>query len=201
MVSSKALAGALLVLAAATSSHAALERRDGSTITVSTTAFNPAETNQGGTTNSAGTFNVSPLATSSSYVFQSLSQTSTFSLGSNPTGSSSNPNNNGSGGSGGSGSGSGNSGNSGGNSGGNNNGASTVVVTATAATTSTVSMATNTGFSSGTNTGSGTGSASSGQPSLALGLSNGAMGGDNKAVMGALAALALATAWGVVMVV
>ena len=50
----------------------------GSPILASTTQFNPALTNQGGTTNSAGTFDVSQLATSTSLVFQPASQTSSF---------------------------------------------------------------------------------------------------------------------------
>ncbi|EPQ29161.1 uncharacterized protein PFL1_03448 [Pseudozyma flocculosa PF-1] len=52
----------------------------GSPIFASTTAFNPALTNQGGTTNSAGTFDVSPLATSTSYQFQPASQTTSFAV-------------------------------------------------------------------------------------------------------------------------
>ncbi|GAK65182.1 uncharacterized protein PAN0_008d3399 [Moesziomyces antarcticus] len=134
-------------------------RGDGSTITVSTTQFNPAITNQGGTTNAAGTFNVSPLATSMSYEFQTLQQTSTFVPGAVNTQAAQGGGGN-SGGNGGSGSGSGNSGNIGGG---------TVVVTATAPT-STVNM----GSTSGAG-GSSVATASNGLPSLALGSTNAAV--------------------------
>ncbi|PWY97093.1 hypothetical protein BCV70DRAFT_69165 [Testicularia cyperi] len=105
------------------------EKRDGSTITVSTTQFNPAITNQGGTTNAAGTFNVSPLATSSSYQFQTVVQTSTFQLsGAAATQTPASGSNSGSG------SGSGSSGSGSGSDGGSGSGDSVVIVTATAPT-------------------------------------------------------------------
>lgn len=159
-------AGAVLLLAVASSSTTVvaaggMERRDGSTITVSTTQFNPALTNQGGTTNAAGTFNVSPLATSTSYQFETLQQTSTFQIGpvntQAPNSGSGNNNNGGSAGSGG----------SGGNINSGNVGGGTVVVTATAPT-STVNMVSNTAG----NTASGTASSGSGGPTLALGVQN-----------------------------
>lgn len=161
---------------------------DGSTITVSTTQFNPAETNQGGTTNSAGTFNVSPLATSSSYQFQTLSQTSTFVPGSVQTRSAQG------GGGGGSGSGSGNSGNGSGG---------TIFVTSTASQTSTVngfgsgSSSSNNGAGIGTSTGVAT--ASNGLPSLSFGTVNAATAGKGlegiKLAVGAAAVL-VATMYG-----
>ncbi|SPO26889.1 uncharacterized protein UTRI_10352_B [Ustilago trichophora] len=155
----------LLVAVAANAEHQPKEKRDGSTITVSTTAFNPALTNQGGTTNAAGTFNVSPLATSTSYQFQTLQQTSTFQVGPANTQAPS------SGGSAGANEGNGNASASGGGGiNGGNVGGGTVVVTATAPT-STVNMAS--GGSSRTDaSGSGVVTASNGLPSLALGSQN-----------------------------
>lgn len=186
----KAYTLALLLTAAAVGATG-MERRDGSTITVSTTQFNPQETNQGGTTNSAGTFNVSPLATSSSYQFQTLSQTSTFALSAGGAANTQSPS------SGNSGSGSGGSGNSGSGSSGNIGGG-TIVVTATAPT-STVNM-----FSTGASRASSTGvvTASNGLPSLALGASNGALAnaGADKAVYAAVAAVALGALYGALVV-
>lgn len=124
----------LVALSTPCAMAADVERRDGSTITASTTQFNPDITNQGGTTNAAGTFNVSPLATSTSYQFQTLSQTSTFQIGPVATQA---PSNNGGSTSGDAGSNSTDS--AGGING--NVGAGTVVVTATAPT-STVNMQT-----------------------------------------------------------
>ncbi|KAN0060300.1 hypothetical protein ACQY0O_007629 [Thecaphora frezii] len=76
----------LLLLATTTSTLALAPGRfhefPGSPILASTPAPDPAITNQGGTTNAAGTFDVSPLATSTSYVFQSARQTSTFTVSS-----------------------------------------------------------------------------------------------------------------------
>ncbi|SAM83149.1 uncharacterized protein UBRO_08474 [Ustilago bromivora] len=139
-----------------------LERRDGSTIMVSTTQFDPAITNQGGTTNAAGTFNVSPLATSTSYQFQTLSQTSTFQVGPVATAAS-----------GGSGGDSGNSGSGGGGGGGGESaGGGTVVVTAIASTT-TLAMPPNTESASWRATQVAT--ATNRLPSLALGSTNNAV--------------------------
>ena len=188
MVSSRSCIAPFLavVVLAAVVAAGGLDRRDGSTITVSTTQFNPAITNQGGTTNAAGTFNVSPLATSTSYQFQTLSQTSTFVIG--PVNTQSPSNNGGSSG----GSGSGNGGGSG--SGGSGNvGGGTVVVTATAPT-STVQMGGSTSSSA-----SGTGSAASSGPSLALGATNGVarMASSNQAILVTSAAMVLlATVYG-----
>lgn len=164
---------------------AQLYARDGSTITVSTTQFNPALTNQGGTTNSAGTFNVSPLATSTSYEFETVQQTSTFALGSVNTARAT----------GGGGSGSGGSGGSGGGGGGSSaNFGGTIVVTATAPT-STVA-GTQSGGSSGVQT------ASNGLPSLALSSSdtNGAVG-TGKMGLGAGLAVLLTVVYGALVVV
>lgn len=152
-------------------------RGDGSTITVSTTQFNPAITNQGGTTNAAGTFNVSPLATSTSYEFQTLQQTSTFVPGAINTQAAQGGGGN-SGGDSGSGSASGSSGNIGGG---------TVVVTATAPT-STVNMGTSAGSS-----GSSVATASNGLPSLALGSTNAAAQPQTIAVWPAMVAVLGAT--------
>ncbi|SPC67654.1 uncharacterized protein UHOD_08474 [Ustilago sp. UG-2017b] len=146
-----------------------LERRDGSTIMVSTTQFDPAITNQGGTTNAAGTFNVSPLATSTSYQFQTLSQTSTFQVGPVATAAS-----------GGSGGDSGNSGSGGGGGGGGESaGGGTVVVTATAPTI-TLAMPPNTGSWRATQVTT----ATNRLPSLALGSTNNAvsMPADTRAI-------------------
>lgn len=180
----------LLLVSAAAVAASGLDRRDGSTITVSTTQFNPAETNQGGTTNSAGTFNVSPLATSSSYQFQTLSQTSTFSLGAVNTGSPS------SGNSGGSGGGSGGSGGGSGSGGSGNIGGGTVVVTATASTRTVNSG----GGASATNTGSASASGGgNGQPTLALGASSASNAGSRSidvAGYAAVAAVLVSCVWG-----
>lgn len=170
-----------------------LYQRDGSTITVSTTQFNPALTNQGGTTNSAGTFNVSPLATSTSYEFETVQQTSTFVVGSVNTARATG---------GGSGSGSGGSGSgSGGGSGGGNsaNFGGTIVVTATAPTST---VANTQGASTG---GSSVQTGSNGLPSLALSSSdtNGAhrIAGADRAVVAALGAMVLTTVFGALVVV
>ncbi|EST04876.1 hypothetical protein PSEUBRA_006199 [Kalmanozyma brasiliensis GHG001] len=169
-----------------------LYQRDGSTITVSTTQFNPALTNQGGTTNSAGTFNVSPLATSTSYEFETVQQTSTFAVGSVNTARATGGSGSGSG-SGGSGSGSGGSGG-----GSSANFGGTIVVTATAPT----STVANTQGASG---GSSVQTGSNGLPSLALSNSesNAAprMVGGEKAVVAALGAMVLTTVFGALVVV
>ncbi|KAJ1018001.1 hypothetical protein NDA13_006609 [Ustilago tritici] len=157
-----------------------LDGRDGSTIMVSTTQFDAAITNQGGTTNAAGTFNVSPLATSTSYQFQTLSQTSTFQVGPVATAAS--------GGSGGSGGDSGNSGSGGG--GGGSAGGGTVVVTATASTT-TLAIPPNTGSWRATQVAT----ATNHLPSLALGSTNNAvsMPADTKVICLATAAVLAVT--------
>lgn len=157
-----AIAFALAMLAVSDARMIMPERRDGSTITVETTQFNPAQTNQGGTTNLAGTFNVSPLATSTSYAFQTVQQTSTFAVnGAAPTAASS----------GNSGS-SNNSGSSGGSDG-SANSDGVVVVTSTADTTMTVGQPTTTAqqasASAATNNNN-----NGGLPTLALGTSQNA---------------------------
>lgn len=164
MVSTKTCTASVLALTLVACVDASLHRRDGSTITVQTTQFNPAIQNQGGTTNAAGTFNVSPLATSTSYQFQTLQQTSTFQLG--PVNiQAANPANAGSGGTidsgSGSGSGSGSSANG-------DVGGGTIVVTATAPT-STVNQISS--AAAGTSS-TGVATASNGLPSLALGASS-----------------------------
>ncbi|SNX85383.1 uncharacterized protein MEPE_04092 [Melanopsichium pennsylvanicum] len=200
MVSSNTFFIAGLSALIATSSASAIDggslvKRDGSTITVSTTQFNSALTNQGGTTNSAGTFNVSPLATSTSYQFQTVEQTSTFQVASvTPQSTSSNNNNNNN-----------NDGNSGDTSGSSSTsgdiGGGTVVITATAPT-STISMV-GVSSSSISSTGSASASASNGLPSLAFGASsnNGAIGALNSvSIMLAMSAIILGTLWGAFMV-
>ncbi|KAJ1036886.1 hypothetical protein NDA11_007801 [Ustilago hordei] len=148
-----------------------LDRRDGSRIMLSTTQFDPAITKQGGTTNAAGTFNVSPLAISTSYQFQTLSQTSTFQVGPVATAAS--------GGSGGSG-----------GLGGESAGGGTVVVTATAPTT-TLAMPPNTGSWRATQVAT----ATNRLPSLALGSTNNAvsMPADSRAICLATVALLAAS--------
>ncbi|CBQ72851.1 conserved hypothetical protein [Sporisorium reilianum SRZ2] len=178
-----------LVVLAAVAAAGRVERRDGSTITVSTTQFNPALTNQGGTTNAAGTFNVSPLATSTSYMFQTLSQTSTFALGPVNTQAASSGN-----------SGSGNSGNSGNSGSGNsgNVGGGTIVVTATAPTSTVNRVSTGGGVASST----GVATASNGLPSLALGATNAAVGsGVDRAVYAGLVAVGVGAVLGALVVV
>ncbi|KAJ1021959.1 hypothetical protein NDA18_005196 [Ustilago nuda] len=142
-----------------------LHRREGSRIMLSTTQFDPAITKQGGTTNAAGTFNVSPLATSTSYQFQTLSQTSTFQVGPVATAAS-------------------------GGSGGESAGGGTVVVTATAPTT-TLAVPLNTGSWRATQVAT----ATNRLPSLALGSTNNAvsMPADSRAICLATVALLAAS--------